>query len=126
MCRSGSSCLSAAIQTSRITAPHVGQIGRSTTRSGKEIVLKGATGDLVCRSHADQGCRQQRWRQRPGVRLQRRAQGKTRKALIVPRGKDCVLPQLLSGQYGGFFGLVPASSAVRTAAPEKQNYDDND
>jgi hypothetical protein len=47
VCRSGSSCLFAAIQTSRIKAPPVGQIGRSTVRSGKEIVLKGATGDLV-------------------------------------------------------------------------------
>ena len=28
-------------------APHVGQIGRSTVRSGKEIVVKGATGDLI-------------------------------------------------------------------------------
>ena len=27
---------------------------------------------------------------------------------------------------GGFFGLVPASSAVPTAAPEKQHYEDND
>ena len=87
MCRSGSSGLFAAIQISRIKAPHVGQIGRSTVRSGKEIVLKGATETSfvrVCRSHADQGCRQQRRRQRPGVRLQRPAQGKTREALIVP------------------------------------------
>ena len=48
MCRSGSSCLFAAIQTSRIKAPHVEQIGRSTVRSGKEIVLKGAKEILGC------------------------------------------------------------------------------
>ena len=85
-----------------ITAPHVGQIGRSTTRSGKEIVLKGTTGDLVCRSHADQGCCQQRRRQLPGVRFQRPAQGKTRKALIVPWAQS-------KGAYCG--SSCPASSA---------------
>ena len=46
----------AAIQISRIKAPHVGQIGRSTTRSGKEIVLKGATDNLV-RSGVPVACR---------------------------------------------------------------------
>jgi hypothetical protein len=51
---------------------------------------------------ACQGCRQQRRRQRPGVRLQRPAQGKTREALIVPWAqKGRVLRQLLSCQLSG-------------------------
>ena len=41
----------------------------------------------VCRSHADHGCRQQRRRQHPGVRLQRPAEGKMREAPIVPWGE---------------------------------------
>jgi len=38
-------------------APHVGQIGRSTARSGKETVLKSAKGHSIPVA-CDQGCQQ--------------------------------------------------------------------
>ena len=125
--RAGSSCLSDAIQTSRIKAPHVGHIGRSTAGSGKEIVLKGARGHLdrlVCRSHADQGMPPTATEAVSGGRLQRPAQGNTREALIVPSAptKGRVLPAVrganpltgLSGVADAFWERKTQSVGAKT------------